>query len=85
MKNILDPLGLKVVKKLSETRWSARHDAVSALLNGYSHNKSALFQVAENLEQQIERRATAKGFLSNINNLGFGFALLLEHHLRTFQ
>ena len=85
MKNILDPLGLKVVKKLSETRWSARHDAVSALLNSYSHNKSALFQVAENLEQQIERRATAKGFLNNINNLGFGFALLLEHHLRTFQ
>ena len=85
MKNILDPLGLKVVKKLSETRWFAQHDAVSALLNGYSHNKSALFQVVENLEQQIERRASAKGFLNNINNLGFGFTLLLEHHLRTFQ
>ena len=26
MKEILDPLGLKVVKKLSETRWSTGHD-----------------------------------------------------------
>ena len=69
--DILDPLGLKVVKKLSETRWSARHNAVSALFDGYSHIKSALFQVAENLEQKVETRAVAKGLLNKINNLGF--------------
>ena len=71
MKDILDPLGLKVVKKLSETRWSTRHDAVSALFDGYIHIKSALFQIAENLKQKIEIRATAKGFLNKINNLAF--------------
>ena len=71
MKDVLDPLGLKVVKKLSETRWYAQHDAVNALFDGYSHIKSALFQVAENLEQKFETRATAKGFLNNINNLAF--------------
>ena len=69
MKDIFDPLGLKVIKKLSETRWSARHDACSALLDGYSQIKSALFQVAENLEQKIETRATAKGLLNKINSL----------------
>ena len=63
MKDILDPLGMKVVKKLSETCWSAEPDAVSALLDGYSHIKSAFFLVPENLEQKIETRATAKGLL----------------------
>ena len=69
MKEILDPLGLKVVKKLSETRWCTGHDGY-ILFNGLSHIKSALFQVAENLEQKIETRDTAKGLLDKINNLG---------------
>ena len=83
MKDILDPLGLKVVKKLSETSSkSSRHHAVSTLFDSYNHIKSALFQVAENLEQKIETRATAKGFLNEINDLGFCF---WKNHLRTFQ
>ena len=45
------------------------YDTVSALFDGYSHIKSALFQVAENMEQKIETRATAKGFSNKINNL----------------
>ena len=73
MKDILDPLGLKVVKKLSETCSSARHDAVSALFDGYSHIKPALFHFAENSEQKIETRATAKRFLNKINNLDIQF------------
>ena len=47
MAGILDPLGLKVIKKHSETRWSARRDAINASSDGYSHIKSDLFQVAE--------------------------------------
>ena len=69
MKEILDPLGLKVVKKLSETRWSTGHDGY-ILFDSWSHIKSALFQVAENLEQKIETRDTAKALLDKINNLG---------------
>ena len=60
MKDIFDPLGLNIVIKFLETRWFARHDTVSALFEGYNHIKSALFQVAENLEQKIETRTTAK-------------------------
>ena len=47
MKDILDPLDLKVVKRLSETPLFARHDAASALLDGCSHLTSAPFQVEE--------------------------------------
>ena len=39
MTDILDLLDLKVVKKLSETRWYARHDTISSLFDGYSHIK----------------------------------------------
>ena len=75
MKNILDPLGLKVVRKLLETRWSPRNDVVSALLDFKSHIKSTLFQNAEKLEQKIETRTTTKGLLTKINNLGSTFLL----------
>ena len=54
MKDILDAMGQNVVKKLSEACWSAWPDAVSALLDDYSHIKSALFQFAENLGQKIK-------------------------------
>ena len=47
MKDILDPLDLKVVKRFSETPLFARHDAASALLDGCSHLTSAPFQVEE--------------------------------------
>ena len=53
MTDILDTLSLKVVKKNSETRWSARHDSISALFDGYIHIKPALFQVAKNVQQKI--------------------------------
>ena len=43
MNDIFDPLDLNVVKTLSETRLSSRHDVVSALFDGYSHDKSVLF------------------------------------------
>ena len=71
MTDILDPLGLKIVKKLSRIRWSVWHDAISILFDGYSHIKSALFEVAENFEQKIETRATAKGLFNKINKLEF--------------
>ena len=59
-----------------------RISPVSALFNSYSHIKSPLFQVAENLEQKIETRATAKkGLLNKINNLRFTI-LLCFYHLR---
>ena len=74
MKDILDPLDQKVVKDFSETRWSTDM-IVSALFDCYSHIKSAIFLVAEILEQKIETRATAKGLFNKINILGFAVLL----------
>ena len=71
MKDILNPLGLKVVKNLSETCLSARHDAISALFDSCSPIESAYVQVAENLEHKIETRATAKRLLNKFNKLAF--------------
>ena len=62
MIDTFDPLSLNVVTKLSETRWSALHDAISALFDGHSHIKLALFQVAENLEQKIGTKLLLKDF-----------------------
>ena len=62
MKDILDTLGINIVKKLSETLWFARNDTASALFDSYSHIKSALFQVAENVEQKIRQELLAKDF-----------------------
>ena len=62
MKDILDTLGINIVKKLSETLWFARNDAVSALFDSYSYIKSGLFQVAENVEQKIRQELLLKDF-----------------------
>ena len=69
-------------KKLSEPRCFAQHDATSALFGGYSNTISALFQVAENLQQKIETRATAKGLLNKINNLGLTIIVKSIHSWR---
>ena len=71
-------------KKLSGTR-SAWHVNINVLFDCYSHIKTTLFQVAENLEQKNETIATTKGVLNKINNLGITVLLCLENNLRTFQ
>ena len=64
-------------KKLSETR-SAGHVNINVLYDCYSHIKTTLFQVAENLEQKNETIATAKGVLNKINNLEITVLLCLD-------
>ena len=64
-------------KKLSETR-SAWHVNINVLYDCYSHIKTTLFQVAENLEQKNETIATAKGVLNKINNLEITVLLCLD-------
>ena len=58
---------------------------MSALFDGYSHIKSALFQVAQNLGQKIETRTIAKGLLNKINNLEFTVLLLFWKTLERFN
>lgn len=59
----------KVVKNLSDTRWSARADAVFALNNGYKPIKTALETLitAENESEETKTRAT--GLKKNMERL----------------
>jgi hypothetical protein len=50
----------KVLKSLSETRWSARADAINALHNGYYHIFEALLLIAKNTDQSAETRNEAQ-------------------------
>ena len=50
MKGKLSKKGL-VVKKLSDTRWSARHDAIKAIIKSEGAIKDALEKLASDEEQ----------------------------------
>lgn len=61
----------KVVKSLSETRWSARADAVSALHQGYHQIREALTFIADNNEEPRETRNDAISLLKKMEKLEF--------------
>jgi len=48
-----------IVKRLIDTRWSARRDAVHALFEGYNGIKEALSKLADDYEQMAETRLEA--------------------------
>ena len=54
--------GLPVAKALSDTRWSARHDAVHAINKGYNENISALEELLNDHNQPRDSRLEADGF-----------------------
>lgn len=54
----------KVVKRLSDTRWSARYDAVAALYDGFDSIKKALDSLSVDCDQDCNTRREAGG-LSN--------------------
>ena len=64
---IVDIYKVPVVKALSETRWSAPHDAVKALNGGYNDNISALEELAADENQPLKCRAEAEGSLKSLN------------------
>lgn len=61
----------KVVKSLSQTRWSARADAVSALHGGYKQIIEALITIANDTEQARETRNEALSLSRKMENLEF--------------
>nr|XP_042894988.1 zinc finger MYM-type protein 1-like [Parasteatoda tepidariorum]XP_042895119.1 zinc finger MYM-type protein 1-like [Parasteatoda tepidariorum]XP_042899228.1 zinc finger MYM-type protein 1-like [Parasteatoda tepidariorum]XP_042901855.1 zinc finger MYM-type protein 1-like [Parasteatoda tepidariorum]XP_042906919.1 zinc finger MYM-type protein 1-like [Parasteatoda tepidariorum]XP_042909334.1 zinc finger MYM-type protein 1-like [Parasteatoda tepidariorum] len=61
----------KVVKSLSQTRWSARADAVSALHGGYKRILEALITIANDTEQARETRDEALSLSRKMGNLEF--------------
>lgn len=61
----------KVVKSLSQTRWSARADAVSALHKGHNQIIEALMSIVKDSEQPRETRDEAFSVSRKIINLEF--------------
>lgn len=69
---LIKHLGFKrVIKNLSQTRWSARADAVSALQEGYKQIIEALMSLADDTEQPRETRHEALSLFKIMKNLEF--------------
>ena len=57
------------VKSLSETRWSARYDAITALMSGYDKIYEALVTLASDDSQKPETKVEAQGLTKSIQTL----------------
>ena len=62
-----------VVKRLSDTRWSARADACDALLRGYTNIRGALDSLSEEENTKKEARKEAEGLADKMRTLEIGF------------
>lgn len=60
---------LKVVKRMSDTRWSARADAVDALYNGFRQIQSALEEIATDPEEEKDAVNEADSLLKKMDKL----------------
>lgn len=62
-------LKLKVDKKLSDTRWSARADAVAALSRAHKENITVLEELSTDHNQPPETRVEASGLLKGLKEI----------------
>ena len=69
--------GLRVVKKLCSTRWSARADAVEALKKGYLVIGNVLQKFSNNKDQKAECRQQARGLYEQMKILETGIMVIL--------
>ena len=69
-------IGLPVTKALSDTRWSARHDAVREVNKGYNANTSTLGELLTNENQPRHSRLEAEEFMKKLQQLEV--AILIE-------
>lgn len=63
---------LPILKRLSDTRWSARADATKALLCGFTTIKQVLDRISNNMDQKAECRNQAYGLVSKMSKLETG-------------
>lgn len=69
-KILTEHLGVnKVLKPLSETRWSARANAINALQNGYLNISEALSSIASDINQPGDTRNEAQSLAKKMENL----------------
>ena len=77
-----------VIKQLSDTRWSARADATSALLKGYTQIQQALCVMCDDVDEKMEVRKEAEGFARRMETLETGiltsfWAVIMETFNKT--
>ena len=63
--------GLPTIKRLSDTRWSARTDATNDLVHGYGTINAALEALADNTDQTMTRQEP-RGLAAHMNRLETG-------------
>jgi hypothetical protein len=68
---------LPVVKRLSDTRWSARADATKAVHQSFLPIKKALEELSGDVEQKAECRCQARGLASTMDRLETGILTVL--------
>uniref|UniRef100_H2YAG1 DUF4371 domain-containing protein n=1 Tax=Ciona savignyi TaxID=51511 RepID=H2YAG1_CIOSA len=57
------------LQPLSNTRWSARHDAINALRKGYQAILQVLQAISDDEDEQLQTKQTAKGFILSMEKL----------------
>ena len=73
----LSSKNLPAVKRMSDTRWSARADATEALVKGYDEINAALEEIADDVDQKAEGRQEARGLAAYMNRLETGILAAL--------
>lgn len=82
----MDGANLPTVKRLSDTRWSARADATYAITNSFHAIKDSLNKIAENKLQKSDCRQRARGILATMEKLETGIMIILWNQiLQRFQ
>ena len=69
------------VKRMSDTRWSARADATKALVEDYDEINTALEEIADDDEEKPEIKEEARGMASCMNQLESGILVALWHDI----
>lgn len=77
------PVGGLVVKKLSETRWSARADAVKALKSNYNHIRNAVNEIATSEFTPPLIKAEASGIVHKLDSLETALMCCIWYDLLT--
>lgn len=72
---------IPILKRLSDTRWSARADATKALLCGFITIKQVLEDIFNNVDQKAECRNKAYGLVSTMNKLETGIMTIMWNRI----
>ena len=76
---LASPAGGIVVKKWSDTRWSARADAVKAVFTSYAEIQAALNDIGSDSKQSLDTRVQANALASKMNQIETALMTAIWH------